>query len=128
MKTVLIIEDNLTHMALAATLLKKSGYAVLKASDAETGIRLAREQHPDLILMDIHLPGMDGLTAIFQLKSDPATQHIPVILQTSFFLEHPEQEVRAAGAAGFIAKPFHYKEYLATIEAILHPENQPHKQ
>ncbi len=119
MQTILIIEDNPSHMELAATLLGKFGYAVLKADDAEEGIRLARERRPDLILMDVNLPGMDGISAIRQLKDDPATRGIPVIVQTSFISEHPEAEIRAAGAVGFIAKPFHYKELLAAVKSAL---------
>ena len=122
MQTILIVEDNPSHMALAAALLGKFGYAVLKAGDAEEGIRLVRERHPALVLMDINLPGMDGLTATRQIKDDPATQDIPIIVQTSFVSEYPEREIRAAGAAGFIAKPFHYKELLEAVKAALTPQ------
>lgn len=119
MQTILIVEDNPSHMELAATLLGKFGYAVLKAGDAEEGLRLVRERHPDLVLMDVNLPGTDGLTATRQLKDDPATRDIPVVVQTSFVSEHPEREILAAGAAGFIAKPYHYKEFLSAVQAAL---------
>ena len=93
--------------------------AVLSALDAETGLLMAREQRPDLILMDIQLPGMDGLTATRLLKQDAATRDIPVIAVTSYLAEHPEQDTRAAGCAGFIAKPYHHAELLAAVKAAL---------
>ncbi len=119
MKTILIVEDNPSHMKLATALLTKSGYAVLEAADAETGIELARKRQPDLVLMDIQLPGMDGLEATRRLKADAATRAIPVIAVTAYLAEHPEQETLAAGCAAIIAKPYHYKDFLAAIGAVL---------
>lgn len=117
--TILIVEDNPGHAKLAAALLEKTGYAVLHAGTAEEGMQLAREQQPDLILMDIQLPGLDGLAATRRLKNDPATRAIPVILLTSFSAEYPESEAHANGADGFIAKPYHYKDFLATVSSVL---------
>ncbi|TAJ95059.1 MAG: response regulator [Gammaproteobacteria bacterium] len=119
MKTILIIEDNPKHLRLAATLLGKSGYAVLEATDAEAGLPLARLRIPDLILMDLQLPGMDGLKATGRLKEDPATRGIPVIAVTSYMPEHPQTEILAVGCAAVIAKPYHYKEFLDIIGALL---------
>jgi len=119
MKTILIIEDNPDHMKLAVLLLEKFGYAVLSAANAETGIQLARERHPDLILMDIQLPDMDGLEATRRLKAADATRAIPVIAVTSYLSEHPEADTLAAGCAAMIAKPYHYKDFLAAIRAAL---------
>lgn len=119
MKTILIVEDNLNHLKLAALLLQRFGYNVLEALDADEGLRLAREKHPDLILMDIQLPGMDGLTATRELKQDAATSAIPVIAVTSYLAEYPEREARAAGCAGFIAKPYHHAELRVAVEAAL---------
>jgi len=119
MKTILIIEDNPAHMKLAALLLEKSGYAVLSAADAETGLQLARERRPDLIIMDLQLPGMNGLEATRRLKQADATHAIPVIAVTSYLSEHPEADILAAGCIAMISKPYHYKDFLAAISAAL---------
>jgi two-component system cell cycle response regulator DivK len=115
MATVLIVEDNLANMKLAVFLLESAGYAVLSATDAEAGLTLAREKQPDLILMDIQLPGMDGLQATRLLKGDDATRAIPVIALTALAMKGDEERIRAAGCDGYIAKPIAYKEFLATI-------------
>jgi len=119
MKTILVVEDNPSHLKLAALLLEKAGYAVLKAVSAEEGISLAREQHPGLILMDIQLPGLDGLAATRLLKADTATQAIPVIAVSAYLAEYSESAVAAAGCIGLIAKPYHYAELLAAVKAEL---------
>ena len=119
MTTILIIEDNHSHLKLATLLLKRTGYEVLGAADAIEGLRIAREKRPDLILMDIQLPGMDGLTATRELKQDATTRSIPVIAVTAYLAEFSERDVRAAGCAGFIAKPYHHAELLAAVKAAL---------
>lgn len=115
MATVLIIEDNPTNMKLALTLLESAGHQVLTATDAEAGLALARAEHPQLILMDIQLPGMDGLQATMELKRDEATRAIPVIALTALAMKGDEERIRAAGCDGYIAKPMRYQEFLATI-------------
>jgi two-component system, cell cycle response regulator DivK len=117
--TVLIVEDNPTNMSLAVFLLQSAGHTVLSATDAEAGLALARERHPSLILMDIQLPGMDGLAATAQLKQDDATRAIPVIALTALAMKGDEERIRAAGCDGYIAKPMRYREFLATIAAQL---------
>src|SRR4030081_1409494 len=119
MAKVLIIEDNSANMTLATFLLQSAGHSVLSATDAETGLTLARSQQPDLILMDIQLPGMDGLQATALLKQDEATRDIPVIALTALAMKGDEQRIRAAGCDGYIAKPLAYKEFLATISSHL---------
>jgi two-component system, cell cycle response regulator DivK len=119
MATVLIVEDNPANMTLAVFLLQSAGHKVLKALDAEAGLALAREEHPDLILMDIQLPGMDGLEATALLKSSEATANIPVIALTALAMKGDEERIRAAGCDGYIAKPMRYQEFLATIEGQL---------
>lgn len=106
-------------MTLATFLLKSAGYAVLSANDAEAGLALARSEHPDLILMDIQLPGMDGLEACATLKKDEATRGIPVIALTALAMKGDEERIRAAGCDGYIAKPLAYKEFLRTIASLL---------
>jgi two-component system, cell cycle response regulator DivK len=119
MARVLIVEDNPANMTLAIFLLNSAGHEVLDARDAEAGLKLAREEKPDLILMDIQLPGMDGLAATALLKKDDATRAIPVIALTALAMKGDEERIRAAGCDGYIAKPMHYREFLATIAAQL---------
>jgi two-component system cell cycle response regulator DivK len=119
MATVLVVEDNPANMTLATFLLKSAGYAVLSATDAEAGLALARREQPDLVLMDIQLPGMDGLEACAILKKDEETRDIPVIALTALAMKGDEERIRAAGCDGYIAKPLAYREFLATIAARL---------
>ena len=119
MATVLVVEDNPTNMKLAITLLEAAGHSVLTATDAEAGLTLARAEKPNLILMDIQLPGIDGLEATSQLKRDEATRAIPVIALTALAMKGDEERIRAAGCDGYIAKPMRYKEFQATIAAQL---------
>jgi two-component system cell cycle response regulator DivK len=120
---VLIVEDNPTNMTLAIFLLSSVGHAVLSATDAEAGLALAREEQPDLILMDIQLPGMDGLEAAALLKADQATRAIPVIALTALAMKGDEERIRAAGCDGYIAKPMRYREFLKTVAEQLTPRS-----
>jgi two-component system cell cycle response regulator DivK len=119
MATVLIVEDNPANMTLAVFLLQSAGHTVLKALDAEAGLTLARDQQPNLILMDIQLPGMDGLQATALLKGSEVTRNIPVIALTALAMKGDEERIRAAGCDGYIAKPMRYQEFLATVESQL---------
>ena len=119
MARVLAVEDNPTNMTLAVFLLQSAGHTVLSATDAEAGLTLARDEQPNLILMDIQLPGMDGLEATGLLKRDDATRAIPVIALTALAMKGDEERSRAAGCDGYIAKPIRYQDFLATIAAQL---------
>jgi two-component system cell cycle response regulator DivK len=119
MARVLIVEDNPANMTLAVFLLESAGHTVIRATNAEVGLTLARAEHPHLILMDIQLPGMDGLAATVLLKQDPATRAIPVIALTALAMKGDEARIRAAGCDGYIAKPLAYQEFLATISSQL---------
>ncbi len=119
MAKVLIVEDNPANMTLAVFLLQSADHVVLTAVDAEVGLTLAREQQPDLILMDIQLPGMDGLQATGLLKADDATRNIPVIALTALAMKGDEERIRAAGCDGYIAKPLDYKNFLAAVASQL---------
>jgi two-component system cell cycle response regulator DivK len=119
MATVLIIEDNPANMKLAVFLVGSAGHTVLSATDAEAGLTMARAEQPDLILMDIQLPGMDGLEATRLLKADEATRAIPVIALTALAMKGDEARIRAAGCDDYIAKPMRYRELLATITSQL---------
>lgn len=122
MSKVLVIEDNAANMSLATFLLQSAGHTVIGATNAEAGLTLARDEHPDLILMDIQLPGMDGLQATALLKKCEATKAIPVIALTALAMKGDEERIRAAGCDGYIAKPMRYREFLATIAAQLTPK------
>jgi two-component system, cell cycle response regulator DivK len=121
MAKILIIEDNPDNMTLAVFLLETAGHGVLSATNAEVGITLARSERPDLILMDVQLPGMDGLAATAVLKRDDATRSIPVIALTALAMKGDEERIRAAGCDNYIAKPMRYKEFLAVVAAHLAP-------
>jgi two-component system cell cycle response regulator DivK len=115
MATILVVEDNATNMTLSTFLLESAGHTVVAATSAELGLTLALECRPDLILMDIQLPGMDGLQATALLKGNAATRGIPVIALTALAMKGDEDRIRAAGCDGYIAKPLAYKEFLAVI-------------
>jgi two-component system cell cycle response regulator DivK len=121
MATILVVDDNPANMTLAVFLLESAGHLVLSATDAEAGLTLARDNQPDLILLDIQLPGMDGLEAAALLKRDDRTRAIPVIALTALVMKGDEERIRAAGCDGYIAKPISYKKFLATIAAQLAP-------
>jgi two-component system cell cycle response regulator DivK len=119
MARILIIEDNLANMKLASLLLHNAGHTVLCAADAETGLMLARADQPDLILMDIQLPGMDGLAATALLKQDTATAAIPIVALTAMAMKEDQEKTRAAGCDAYIAKPLRYQELYEVIDALL---------
>lgn len=119
MAKILVIEDNAANMKLSVMLLEGAGHTVISAVDAESGLKLALAEQPQLILMDIQLPGMDGLEATAHLKTNKATALIPVIVLTALAMKGDEERIRAAGCDGYIAKPMRYKEFLATIAAQL---------
>jgi len=119
MATVLIIEDNPANMKLTSLLLCNAGHTVLCAVDAEIGLTLARDNQPDLILMDLQLPGMDGLAATALLKRAPATAAIPVIALTAMAMKEDREKSKAAGCDAYIAKPVRYKELYAAIDILL---------
>jgi two-component system, cell cycle response regulator DivK len=115
MARVLVVEDNASNLTLATFLLESAGHTVLSASDAEAGLALARTENPELILMDIQLPGMDGLEATAHLKADPSTRSIPVIALTALAMKGDEARIRAAGCDAYISKPLNYREFLTTV-------------
>ncbi len=119
MARILVVEDNPANMKLAIFMLESAGHTVLSATNAEAGLTMARDEHPNLILMDIQLPGIDGLEAIAVLKRDDATRAIPVIALTALAMKGDEERMRAAGCDGYIAKPMHYQQFLTTIETQL---------
>jgi two-component system cell cycle response regulator DivK len=121
MSTILVVEDNAANLRLSTFLLESAGHTVVAAASAEIGVALALECRPDLILMDIQLPGMDGLQATALLKRNEATRGIPVIALTALAMKGDEERIRAAGCDGYVAKPLAYKDFLAVIRDHLVP-------
>jgi two-component system, cell cycle response regulator DivK len=119
MPRILVIEDNPANLKFATLLLQKAGHAVTSAQTAEDGLALVRMNRPDLILMDIQLPGMSGLDATRLLKQEPATRPIPVIAVTALAMKGDEERIRAAGCDGYLTKPLRYRELWDAITALL---------
>jgi CheY-like chemotaxis protein len=117
---ILIIEDNEKNRKLCRDVLQVKGYRTFESETAEDGLKLALDQSPDLVLMDIQLPGMDGITAMKQLKADPKTQSIPIIAITASAMTHNRTTMLAEGFDGYQTKPISLKDFLGEIERVLH--------
>ena len=115
MARILIVEDNAANMKLTVLLLERENHEILQAVDAEEAIRLAHARLPKLILMDMQLPGMDGLTATRLLKSDAATRDIKIVALTALAMRGDREKIEAAGCDGYIAKPIRYQEFLKVV-------------
>jgi len=118
-RKVLVVDDNALNLELATDLLEAAGFEVVQANRALEGIEIARVQRPDVILMDIGLPGMDGYTALRELRADVATACIPAIALTAFAMEEDRQRALDAGFVGFITKPIQTRVFSSTIERIM---------
>jgi two-component system cell cycle response regulator DivK len=116
MKTILIVEDNELNMKLFNDLLEAHGYATLKSRDGIEALKIAREHHPDLIIMDIQLPEVSGLDVTKWLKDDERLKHIPVIAVTAFAMKGDEERIREGGCQDYIAKPISVTKFLETVE------------
>jgi two-component system cell cycle response regulator DivK len=119
MAKVLVVEDHPANMKLAVLLVQKAGHQAISAMDAEEGIAAARREIPDLILMDIQLPGMDGIAATGILRQDPATRDIKILAVTSFAMKGDEEKILASGFDGYIAKPINLDNFMQTVKATL---------
>ena len=118
-KTILIVEDEPRNMTLTRDLLKISGYETIEAVDGRQGVEKAKSAKPNLILMDIMMPKMDGLEATRIIKADNNTKHIPVIALTSYAMKGDREKTIEAGCDGYITKPIDIQEVLKTIEHFL---------
>ena len=118
MKTILYVEDNEFNRKIVRHLLGRTSYRLLEAVDGEAGVAAAHEAVPDLVIMDIQLPKLSGLEATRQLRADPATAAIPVIVITSFALAGDEENAREAGASAYLAKPYSPRELLQMIRQL----------
>ena len=123
-KTVLIVEDNDLNMKLFHDLLEMRGYNTLQAKDGVEGFEIAREHHPDLILMDIQLPGVSGLEVAKWLKDDGALKSIPVIAITAFAMKGDEKKILEGGCDGYICKPISFPNFLQTVADLI-GESEP---
>jgi len=119
MTTVLIIEDNPQNMKLARYILEEGNYFVLEVYDADEGIKVAVEQRPDIVIMDIQLPGMDGLKAIEILKRNPKLATVKIIAITALAMTGDRDRILAAGADAYLSKPYSYKDLLNQVAIVL---------
>jgi len=122
---ILVVEDDALNMELVTDLLEVAGYTVLQAGTADDGIVIAREKLPALILMDIRLPGMDGLAATGILKEDAHTRHIPVVALTASVMLGDEPRALAAGCAGYIRKPIDTRTFPSLVASYIKTEKRP---
>jgi len=121
MSRILIVEDNDKNLKLVRDVLQAKGYQTLEAGTAEDGLAIARCEAPDLILMDIQLPGMSGIEALKALRADPATAALPVVAVTASVMQQDRQEIMRAGFDGFIEKPINLHGLLDTVQKALRP-------
>lgn len=119
MAIILVVEDNLHNLKLAQIVLHKAGHAVLSAADGEQGLQLAGEQQPDLVLMDVQMPGLDGLEVTRRLKHDPLTAHIKVVALTALAMKGDAERILAAGCDAYLAKPYQYQELVEVVKTTL---------
>jgi two-component system cell cycle response regulator DivK len=118
-KRILVVEDQADNMQILRDLLTSAGYEMLEAQDGEEGVKVATAERPDLILMDIQLPLLDGYEATRRIKADPALSAIPIIVVTSYALSGDEVKAREAGCDGYVPKPFSPRELLAKVRTYL---------
>jgi len=119
MSTILIVEDNEQNMKLARDVLRAKGYETLEAVTGEAGVQLAKERKPDLVLMDIQLPGINGMEALRQIRAEPPLARTPVIAFTASVTPTDRSQISAAGFDAFLSKPINLKEFLAVIQDLL---------
>ncbi|MCP3868277.1 MAG: response regulator [Gammaproteobacteria bacterium] len=122
-RKILVIEDNAKNMKLVHLLLTMGEHQVLESTDAEQGIQIARQEKPDLILMDIQLPGMDGLQATGIIKADPQLADIPIVALTSYAMESDQARALDTGCEGYLSKPIDTKTFLGVVETFLQPDS-----
>ena len=116
MSVILIVEDNEMNMELVRDVLQVKGYETIEAVTGSDGVRLAKERRPDVVLMDIQLPDIDGVTALGQIRQDAGTSRIPVIAVSASVMPDEQQRIVASGFDAFITKPINVKDFLAVVE------------
>jgi two-component system, cell cycle response regulator DivK len=118
-QVILIVEDNARNLKLARDVLNHVGYQTLEAENAEDGLALARAQRPDLVLMDVQLPGMDGVEALGRLRTDPVTADIPVVALTAFAMRDDRDRLLAVGFDAYLEKPLNVREFPRQVAGVL---------
>jgi two-component system, cell cycle response regulator DivK len=118
-KTILYVEDNEFNLKIVRQLLSRTSYRLIESVDGEQGVATAQSELPDLILMDIQLPKLSGLDATRQLRADPKTAHIPIVVITSFALSGDSEKAKDAGASAYLAKPYSPRELLQMIRKLV---------
>lgn len=121
MANILVVEDNPHNLKLAQLVLHKAGHAVLTAENGEEGLQLAHDKQPDLVLMDVQMPGMDGLEVTRRMKTNPSTSHIKVVALTALAMKGDAERILAAGCDAYLAKPYHYQQLMDVVEQALRP-------
>jgi two-component system cell cycle response regulator DivK len=119
MKKILIVEDNEKNMKLVRDILRHHGHATIEAATGEEGVRLAGEHRPDLVLMDIQLPDIDGIAALRRMRADPALDAMPVIAVSASVMPDDQQKIVGSGFDAFVTKPIDLKQFRATVERFL---------
>jgi two-component system, cell cycle response regulator DivK len=120
-RKILLIEDNDQNRYLATFILENHGHEIIPALDGQSGIQLAAEIYPDLILLDIQLPVMDGYAVAQTLRADPALSDIPIVAITSYAMAGDRDRILAAGCSGYIEKPINPETFVSEVEQYLHP-------
>ena len=118
-RRILVVEDNALNLELVRDILVAEGFDVLEAADGPTGVAIALLERPELILMDLQLPGLDGFQATQQIRSDPSLRDVPIVAVTAHAMKGDDERARAAGCDGFVAKPIQVREFVATVERYL---------
>ena len=116
---ILVVEDNDKNRKLVRDVLTFKGYEIIEAETGEEGVRLAQERYPSLVLMDIRLPGIDGIEALRQLRAEPATRGIPIMAMTASVMTADRQKITDAGFDAFQSKPLRMKDFVAAVERLL---------
>ncbi len=119
MAKILVVDDDARNLRLAVTVLDQAGHQVCSADNGARGIALAKAEMPDLVFMDVQMPGMDGITALRELRADPATRPLKVIALTALAMKGDSQRLLAAGFDGYFEKPIQYRKFLSEIEFLL---------
>ena len=124
MAKILVVDDDARNLRLAVTVLEQAGHEVLSAEGGVEGIEAARVHAPDLVLMDVQMPGMDGITVLRRLRAEPRTAALRVVALTALAMKGDAEQLRAEGFDGYLEKPIRYKEFLASVAALLQGKNE----
>jgi len=124
MAKILVVDDDARNLRLAATVLEQAGHEVLSAEGGAEGVKAALAHAPDLVLMDVQMPGMDGVSALSRLRAEPRTASLTVVALTALTMKGDRERLLAEGFDGYLEKPIRYKEFLASVAALLEGRNE----